>query len=165
MGCSMWAGLQGQVSASGERTELGCISTCPFFVKGVIPREKASQTWNEGTCCPTIPCESCSEGHFPRHGHRGGWEDGKLRYGCSRGASRGRGKGQREGMGKLAQDLRKKGCFQSLSLLLSVPGKQETKTPKIENFIVKGKCLGLGLGNWGPAPGAWGGEKGYTQYI
>lgn len=65
----------------------------------------------------------------------------------------------------MGQDLRRKGYFQSLSLLLSVPGKQETKTPKIENFIVKGKCLGLGLGNCGPAPGAWAGEKGYTQYI
>lgn len=40
-------------------------------------------------------------------------------------------------MGKWGQDLRAKGCFQSLSLLLSVPGKQETKTPKIENFISK----------------------------
>lgn len=61
--------------------------------------------------------------------------------------------------------MRTKGCFQSLSLLLSVPGKQETKTPKIENFIVRVKCTGLGKGRWAQPwePGRE--EKADTQYI
>lgn len=100
---------------------LGYTSTCPFLVKGVIPREKASQTWDKVTYCWTPPLEGHSEGTLSEC--RGEWEDGKLRKGWGIWVGRGFGKGQKEGMRKLGQDIRKKGCFQSLSLLLSVPRK------------------------------------------